>query len=298
MFELKQLRQFEIVAEELNFRRAAERLHMSQPPLSVSIQNLEHEVGTRLLERSRHHVKLTPAGAVFLKEAQRTLRQARLCIERAQRAADGMEGLLRLSFVPSAALDLLPVLFKRFQREYPTVQLQLTAETTGRQVEALRRGTVDLALVVTPLTHQKGLKVTTLREQRFVLAVPAEHALSQQKKVRMKDLAEEPFISFPASEGPGFVSALLNACQQAGFSPRVVQEAAQMQTVLTMVAGGLGVALVPAAMRTVHMPDVAFLDIADTRTPPGYTLAFVHQADSDNPVVGAFLAVVQRTFKR
>ncbi|WP_137916974.1 LysR substrate-binding domain-containing protein [Hydrogenophaga sp. 2FB] len=294
MIEYRQLRQFVVVAEELNFGRAAEKLHMSQPPLSVAIRNLEHTVGTLLLDRSRHHVRLTPAGKVFLKDARRILQQTHVAIERARRAALGEEGSLSLSFVPSAAIDLLPDIFKRFQHDYPTVHLQVTAETTTRQVEALRRAEVDLALVVGPLHEVSDLVLVDLKAQGFVIAVPRNHALAEQKSVRIKALAAERFIAFPAAEGAGFAAALMGACKAAGFSPKVVQEASQMQAVLTLVAGGLGIALVPASMRMLAMTDVAFLDVADLRSPPTYTLAFAYSQDNDNPVIQSFLSVASK----
>lgn len=290
MFELRLVRQFVVVAEELNFRRAAERLHMSQPPLSTAVRNLETDIGTTLLDRSKHHVRLTPAGQVFYKDAVRLLRFVEQARERARRTNCGLEGTLRLSFVPSAALDVLPEIFKRFQHNYPTVQLTLTAETTRRQLEDLQNGHTDLALLVGPVYDSRGLELVGLRTQRFVLAVPIGHPLAKRGKVKMKELAAESFVSFPAVEGMGFVNALLRACQTAGFIPRVVQEASQMQAILTLVAGGLGIALVPSAMRRLHMEDVCFLEISDTKSPPTYELVFAYANGNDNPVIPAFLA--------
>lgn len=297
MFEFRLVRQFVVVAEELNFRRAAARLHMSQPPLSVAMQNLEAAIGTPLLDRSKHHVRLTPAGQAFYKDALRLLQQAEQARERARRTGEGLEGSLRLSFVPSAALDVLPAIFKRFQRDYPTVQLKLTAETTTRQIEDLRAGHVDLALVVGPVFDTRGLELVDLQSQQFVIAVPAAHALAARRQVKIKELAAESFVSFPATAGAGFAAALLAACQAAGFAPKVVQEASQMQAILTLVAGGLGIALVPASMRRLRMEDVAFLDIADPRSPPSYRLVFAYASSNDNPVVQAFLASARRTLK-
>ncbi|RQO47562.1 LysR family transcriptional regulator [Variovorax sp. KBW07] len=295
MIEFRQLRQFVVLAEELNFGRAAIRLHMSQPPLSVAMRNLEAQVGAMLFDRSRHHVRLTPAGQVFHKDAQRLLQQAQAAIERACRAAEGLEGSLRLSFVPSAALNVLPAIFKRFQHDYPTVQLRLTAETTARQLEDLRKGEVELALVVGPVYEARDLVLVDLQAQKFVIAVPRSHALAGRRWVKIEALAAEPFISFPASEGAGFVAALLGACQSAGFLPRVVQEAAQMQSILTLVAGGLGIALVPESMRMLAMADVVFLEIVDTHPLPTYQLMFAHGSNNDNPVVQSFLAVARKT---
>lgn len=294
MFELKQLRQFVVLAEELNFRRAAARLHMSQPPLSVAMQNLEQTVGAPLLDRSKHHVRLTPAGEVLYHDAVRLLTAAQRSLDRVRRAHQGHEGSLRLSFVPSAALDVLPQIFKRFQHDYPAVQLQLTAETTSRQLFDLKNGDIDLALVVGPVYEPRGLELVDLQPQPFVIAVPAGHPLATRQSVKIKELASERFVSFPASEGAGFVAALLGACQKAGFLPRVVQEASQMQAILTLVAGGLGVALVPASMRRLRMEDVIFLDIAGSHPMPAYELVFAYSNGNDNPAVQSFLNVALR----
>ncbi|WP_051237380.1 LysR family transcriptional regulator [Ottowia thiooxydans] len=294
MLELRLARQFVVVSEELNFRRAAERLHMSQPPLSVAMQNLETMIGTKLLDRSKHHVRLTPAGQIFYKDARRLLQMSEQAVERARRTGEGLEGLLRLSFVPSAALDVLPAIFKRFQMDYPTVQLKLTAETTNRQLEDLRCGHTDLALLVGPLNDARDLNLLDLQSQQFALAIPSGHALASRQKIRMRELAAEPFVAFPSSEGAGFAATLPNACKAAGFLPKVVQEASQMQAILTLVAGGLGIALVPSSMRRLRMEDVCFLEIADTHPPPTYGLVFASSKENDNPVVPVFLAIAQR----
>ncbi len=297
MLELRLVRQFVVVAEELNFRRAAERLHMSQPPLSVAMQNLEAIVGTPLLDRSKHHVRLTSAGQIFYKDSVRLLQLSQQAMDRARRTGEGQEGSLRLSFVPSAALDVLPAIFKKFQHDYPTVQLNLTAETTSRQLDDLRNGHSDLALVVGPIFDARGLELVDLQSQHFVIAVPSTHPLAARKSVKIKELAAESFVSFPGSEGAGFVAALLGACKAAGFLPKVVQEASQMQAILTLVAGGLGIALVPASMRRLQMNDVTFLDVSDSRTPPSYELVFAYSINNDNPVIQAFLSIAVRTAK-
>ncbi len=297
MFEFRLLRQFQVVAEELNFRRAAARLHMSQPPLSVAIRNLESQVGTPLFDRSKHHVRLTPAGEVFYHDTLRLLQQAQQAVERARRTGQGLEGSLRLSFVPSAALDLLPVIFKHFQRDYPTVQLRLTADNTRRQLQALRNGETDLALVVGPVHETRDLQLVDLKAQKFAVALPATHCLASHQRIALRDLSHESFISFPGSDGIGFASALMEACQSAGFMPRVVQEASQMQAIVTLVAGGLGIALVPESMRRLRMEDVVFRDLADSKAKVGYRLVFARLAQNDNPVIEAFLSIATRAMK-
>ena len=240
-------------------------------------------------------MRLTPAGKVFLGDAQRLLLQAHAAAERARRAAQGVEGSLSLSFVPSAAIDVLPDIFRRFQSDYPTVNLKVTAETTSRQLDALKRADVDLALVVGPLRSVDGLALVDLQTQGFVIAVYRGHALANQRSVKLTTLATEPFIAFPENEGAGFAAASLSAFNAAGFSPRVVQEASQMQAVLTLVAGGLGIAMVPASMRMLAMRDVVFLDVAEMHMPPSYQLTFAYSRDNDNPVIHSFLAVAARS---
>lgn len=291
MLELRSVRQFVAVAEELSFRRAAERLHMSQPPLSVAMQNLEAQIGTRLLDRSKHHVRLTPAGQVFYQDAVQLLKFSQQAEDRARRTGEGKEGSIRLSFVPSAALDLFPAILKQFQTAHPTVELKLTAENTRRQLEDLRQNHVDLALVVGPVHHYSGIELVELKPQKFVIAVPRNHALAKQSAINIQDLADQPFVSFTATEGAGFVNALMATCHAAGFLPNVVHEASQMQSILTLVAGGLGVALVPASLQRLQMEDVAFLKVLDSPRTPEYDLVFAFNKLNDNPVVEAFIAV-------
>jgi DNA-binding transcriptional LysR family regulator len=292
--ELRLLRQFVVLAEELNFRRAAARLHMSQPPLSVAMQKLEAELGVVLLDRSRHHVRLTAAGEAYREDAARVLQQLERAGERARRVAEGREGSLRLGFVPSAALDVVPALFERFRRDYPTVELELVAETTARQLRALREGRIDLALLVGPVTDARGLALVELATQGLAVVVPAAHPLAARRRVRLGELAAEPFVAFTAEESSGFATAWLGACRDAGFAPRVVQQASQMQAILALVAGGLGVAVVPAALRRLRMDGVALLAIAARGTPPGYPLVFAHPRETENPAVAAFVASARR----
>ena len=177
--DLRQLRQFVAVAEESSFRRAAERLHVSQPPLSVAIQKLEADVGVTLLDRTRHHVRLTVAGEAFLREAKRTLAHAQLSIEIAQRAAAGKLGTLRLSFVPSAALNVVPGLLRAFREDYPDVTLVLTSDTTSQQMATLLSGATDVGIVVPPLHDAGDFRVDSFCDQELMLAVPVSHPLAE-----------------------------------------------------------------------------------------------------------------------
>jgi DNA-binding transcriptional LysR family regulator len=295
--DLRQLRQFVAVAEERSFRRAAERLHVSQPPLSVAVQRLESELGVQLLERTRQGVRPTPAGEAFLEEARRTLAHAQLSVEIAQRAASGKVGTLRLSFVPSAGLAIVPRLLREFRADHPDVKLILTPETTAQQLEALSRGQVDVGLVVPPLRESRGLRVRPLCEDSLVLAVPAAHALAGQPRVQLKSLANETFVGFPMKDGPGFESVVMAACQESGFVPRFAQTASQMQSILALVAAGHGVALVPAAMSAVHLEGTSYVQVRQRGAAMRYPLGLAWNPQNENPALLAFLAVAERLRK-
>ena len=292
--DLRQLRQFVAVAEEKSFRRAAERLHVSQPPLSVAVQRLEAEVGTLLLDRSKHHVRLTVAGEAFLHEARGVLAHARLSVELAQRAAAGKVGSLRLAFVPSAAFEVVPRLLRAFRADHPDVKLILEGETTLRQTSDLLASRADVGIVVPPLHEAHEFRVEPLCEQELVLAVPEAHALAAQPRVQLRRLEREPFIGFPTKEGPGFESVVVSACREAGFMPNFVQDATQMQTILVLVAAGLGVALVPAAMRSAAVDGVRYVEVRRRHAPVRYGLALAYRAANPNPAVAAFVASARR----
>jgi DNA-binding transcriptional LysR family regulator len=292
--DLRQLRQFVAVAEERSFRRAAERLHVSQPPLSVAVQRLEAELGIQLLERTRQGVRLTPAGGAFLEEARRTLAHAQLSVEIAQRVASGKLGTLRLSFVPSAGLSIVPRLLREFRRGHAGVKLVLTPETTARQLEALSRGQVDVGLVVPPLHESRGLRVRPITQEALVLAVPASHPLAGRGRVQLRDLASETFVGFAEKDGPGFESVLTAACQESGFVPRFAQSASQMQSILALVAAGHGVALVPAAMAAVHLDGTAYVQLRQRTTAVRYTVAIAWNPQNENAALHAFIAMVDR----
>ena len=296
--DLRQLRQFVAIAEERSFRRAAERLHMSQPPLSVSVQRLEADIGVTLLDRTRHHVRLTLAGDAFLNEARRTLAHAQLSIEIAQRTASGKLGSLRLSFVPSAAIDVVPQLLREFRKDHADVKLVLSGDTTSQQIAGLLSGTGDIGIVVPPLDDFKDLKVQLFCMQELMLAVPRDHALGNQSRVQLKNLANETFVGFPFKEGPGFESVVMTACQENGFTPTFVQVASQMQSILAFVAGSLGVALVPQSMQAIAMENVHYVQVRSGRQAIQYSLGLAYKASNDNPAVAAFLATAHRLGSR
>lgn len=295
--ELRQLRQFVAVAEELHFRRAAARLHMTQPPLTAAIRQLEGIVGTKLLERNQHQVKLTAAGQRFLDEARITLAQAERSIAAARRAPQGISGILRFSSVSSANLGLLPHLLSRFRMEYPAIELHITSVTSLRQVELLKHGDVDLGLIMVPLQDSRMLEITVLGSEEIVLAVPAAHPIANKERVSVNLLAAERFIIYPAPENVEFEGVLIAACQRAGFYPRVALHASQMLTKLALVESGYGLTIVPGCMRKVHMPGIRYLQLCEGRTPLRYTIALASRSNLNSQLVHAFVSMARRVCK-
>ncbi|MGD9942969.1 MAG: LysR family transcriptional regulator [Burkholderiaceae bacterium] len=295
--DLRSLRQFVAVAEELNFRRAAERLHMSQPPLSIAIRRLEDELGLQLLSRDRQGVSLTPAGAALLSEARRLIAQFAESRDAVRRAAAGMVGTLRLSFFPSAGYRLVSELLADFCEAYPDVKVSLNAEVSSRQSRELLRHTLDVAVVVPPLPGSRMLQLQPLCDEDLILAVPSAHPLSKQRSAEIKTLSHETFVGFQSREGPAFETIVLTACRNSGFLPNVVHSGPQMLTVLALVGAGVGIAIVPSAMKALHLPGVSYVRLTQNRARIRYPVALAYDRHNDNPAIPAFLASASRRFK-
>jgi DNA-binding transcriptional LysR family regulator len=290
MFGQKSLRQFIAVAEELNFRRAARRLHITQPPLTQGIQRLEAQLGVPLFERSRSRVSLTPAGAVLLDDARRLLAQTERALESARRAQQGVTGLLRVAFVPSVGLHFLPEIVRSFRERHPEVHLELAAQTSSQQLEGLRRGAFDVGIVVSPSERSPddAFEFDLLFRADMCTAVPAGHRLARRRRMALAQLANEPFVMLSALQSPAFMGAIYSACSRAGFVPRVVQEASPIQAVLAMVACGVGVSLVPDAVRAAGHEAVAFVSLTD-RPKLDYGLSAVWLRERESPLLRSFV---------
>jgi len=260
--ELRQLRHFIAVAQHLHFGRAAAALHMSQPPLSRSIQDLEARLGATLLARTRRKVALTAEGARFLEEAQRLIAQLERAVLEVGSMAAGAGGRLRLGFVSLADFGVLPGLLKAFKASHPGVALALREMLSPDQAAALSAGELDFGLLLPPVAGD--LEHLVVQRERFVVALPARHALARARgRIAMRQLSGEAFVMAPRDIAPGLhdIVALLTA--RAGFSPRVAQEAIQMQTVVSLVSSGLGVAVVPSSVANLGRRGVAYREIAD-----------------------------------
>ncbi len=256
--ELRQLRYFVAVAEEGNFSRAAERLHVSQPPLSMQIKGLEQELGIRLFERSNRGVSLTPAGQVFFEEARSVLSRLELARLRALQTDRGETGTLSVGFVSIADYGILPPALKSFRARFPRVEVQLHELTTDAQIHALRDARLDLGIGLAPV-DEPDLEFERVSREELVLAAPSNHpAAKGGRSVDLRTLAKESFIVPPRNIAPGLYDLTIGHCRSFGFMPRVTQQARQMQTVIGLVSCGMGFALVPASVRNLKRTGVQY----------------------------------------
>jgi len=264
MISARALNQFIVLAEELHFGRAAQRLHMSQPPLSQAIMRLEETLQVRLLDRSRPAITLTDAGTVFLQEAHRLLEQQALAISHTRQADAGLSGTLVLGFVGSVSYGLLPELLVRFRSEYPDVKFDLRELPSSDQVQELHARRIDLGVVRLPLANAHDFHLKVVRRERMIAVLPIGHRLASRSGVRLADLAEETFMVFPIDRVPSLHAQTLTACHAAGFSPKVALEAWQMPTMVSLVAAGVGVALLPEQIKNIPHAGVVYRDIRDS----------------------------------
>ena len=288
--ELHALRSFIAVAETLHFSRAAERLHIAQPPLSQQIQRLEKELGVQLFERTKRRVRLTAAGEVFLQEAYRTLAQVEYSIYAAQQADRGEVGRLAIGFVGSSAYGVLPAMIQAFRQRFPQVELLLREWTTVEQVQALHREEIQVGFVRPPILDAT-LHHLTVQQDPFLVALPGKHPLAATSPVPLSALAQEAFIFVPSKLAPGLSHQMMDLCLQAGFQPRIVQEAIQFHVIISLVAAGLGIALVPACIRLFQRPDVIYLPLQGITAQA--EIRMVWPRTDPAPVVRNFLDVVK-----
>jgi len=295
MFELAQLRCFATVATELNFRRAAERLNMTQPPLSRQIQLLEHHLGVALFTRSTRSVALTAAGRAFFIEAQTLLEHAHQAAIAARRFAEGDIGSVTISFVGSAVYEFLPKVIAEARLNQPHVKISLTEMNTYSQHEALRARRIDLGIVRAPLL-QPGYETECLVREPFVLAVPSGHALAKADSVSVQDLDAQPFLMYSHSAYPPFNELLTGTLRSAQVTPEYVQWLGSSLTILALVNAGMGLALVPRCAANVVFKDVVFRDI-DLGEGVQSELHLVWRSDNDNPACMMLLEAIRAAVK-
>ncbi|WP_313329420.1 LysR family transcriptional regulator [Comamonas sp.] len=271
--DLRQLRHFVTLAHTLNYRQAAEQLHMSQPPLSQSIRKLEDDLGVQLFERDRRGTVLSGAGRAALESAKLALYHARQVQAVSQATASGELGRLHIGFIGSATFSLIPKLVQAFRAAYPAIDLVLTESTTREICAQVASGDFDAGLLRYPVTQATELSITPVEPDRLIAALPAGNPLQIKESLQLIDLADQPFVNYRPSEVPGLHALVVLACQNAGFMPQIKQHAVQAQTLVSLVGAGLGVALVPAVVAKAATPGVVFRELTDTQQLPQIGIA-------------------------
>lgn len=262
--ELWQLRYFMALAERLHFGRAAEALHISQPPLSRAIRGLEARLGVTLFARSRRRVELTAEGARLLEDTRRLLLQLEQSVQGLRNMASGEEGRLRIGFVSLADYGVLPGLLKAYKAARPRMHLALREMLSPEQATALAADQLDFGLLLPPVAEASALDHVVVQRERFVAALPARHRLAQGRgKIRVAALAHEPLVMVPRDIAPGLYDIVAGLAARGGISLNVAQEAIQMQTVVSLVSSGLGAAIVPASVANLGRRGVAYRELAD-----------------------------------
>jgi len=289
--ELRHLRYFVAIGEEENYRRAAQRLNVAQTALSTQMQDLEAELGFKLFVRLPRGVKLSAAGKLFLEEARRILQQVNEAAARAARVARGQSGTLRIGFTENASAWCRPG--RAAEVSHPDAELQLHPAGSVDQIEDIRSGRVDAGFVFNMPRNDEELDHLPVAIQHVELSVPKDHPLRKIKKLRLRDLVDAPFIWFPRREAPAFYDRLLHECYRGGLkSPRIVQEAANEATILSLVSHGMGVGWVNGTARW-RCPDrVVILSVTDLKMPLPMALAW--RKDNTSPLLASFIADVQR----
>jgi DNA-binding transcriptional LysR family regulator len=285
--DLRQLRYFVAVAEELHFGRAAARVGIAQPPLTQQIQKLEASLGCQLLVRGRATV-LTEAGGVLLEQARRILKQAEEAVEITRRAARGERGRLQVAAPPSIMLLALPVIIRKYRKLYPGVQFTLRELSTSAIENALRAEEIDVGFL-RETEPASPLASRVFFEEPMVAVLPATHALASRKELTLAMLRREPFVFFPRRLGVAFYDKLISFCAAAGFVPNVVQEATQWQTVVSLVEAGMGVSLAPGCVERFRWAGVAHRPLKGLRT----RVTACWRAQNPSPTAMAFLSLAR-----
>jgi DNA-binding transcriptional LysR family regulator len=295
LMEIRQIRSFLSVAETLHFGRSARLLHLSQPALSLQIKSLEDELGLELLKRNRQGTILTEAGRVFRDSAAIALEQLEAATRKAQWAASGKLGRIRIGFISTAGHEIVPNLMRRFHKLYPEVEFSLRNVLTSEQVEKIQNGALDVGFLRLPLGQIHGVEITTVHSEPLVAVVPFNHDLARAKEVRLQDLRGEKFVMYERSYAPGFHDFLIGILSRAGVVPDVSQTAGEMSTLISLVDSGMGVALLPESAARLRDAKVVACTIRD-RLPPSQ-IGMIVSKTNDAPVVEKFCELARTVFQ-
>jgi DNA-binding transcriptional LysR family regulator len=292
--EFRHLRYFVAVAEELHFSRAARRLRIAQPPLSQQIRQLEQYIGHALFNRNSRTVALTHVGETLLELARHILKRLEEDVETVRRVGRGEMGSLTVGFIGSGMLTVLPGLLSSYRLKYPQVELRLCELMTGRLIEAIRRGAVDIGFL-RDAGPTDGLSVEPILAERYIVALPEKHPLAQRKKVSLTSLKRESLVLFPRELGPLAWDKTIKLCEIAGFRPRIIQEATEWLVILRLVSAGLGISITPACVAMIKAPGVVCREL--TSCPISTNIELAHRTDYLNPIMSAFLVATRKAFR-
>ena len=285
MFDLHHLKQFLVVAEELHFSRAAQRLNIAQPPLSQAIKRLEERMGAVLFERTKRSVSLTPAGKMLQIEARRLLANAQRTQEMVKQSVQGTDGRIAIGFVSAALYKVLPAALKRLQQHFSKADIKLRERTTNQQVMDLKDGSIDIGICHPPVVDEQDLTVTVISRDPLMAAVPLDHSLAQNKTIGFNVLVKQRFVLFPESQGPNLYAAIVRACHQFGGKLNIAAHAPRIHTQLSLVAGGLGVTLVPESAKTIHVDGVCYKKINNLPESLYLDLALIYYQTGERPLL-------------
>jgi DNA-binding transcriptional LysR family regulator len=289
--ELRHLRYFVAVAETMNFRRAADQLNMTQPPLSQQIQQLERELGFQLFHRHGRSISLTAAGQNFLKDVHRILKEIDNAVRHARRTAEGYVGHLKVGYVESATYELLPDIIRRFREQFPLVDITLEGLTSTEQLTALMKSRLDVGFCRVPQEDvDNNLQVEPVLWEKLCIVLPRDHPLNKQRDITVEDLANEPFILFPPRLGKALYNHIALICEMAGFEMQIEQEASQMATIVGFVAAGMGVSLLPVSVMKLPHPGVTYMQLADISP---VAMSIVWYRENSSTVLQNFLNIAR-----
>jgi DNA-binding transcriptional LysR family regulator len=291
--EIRSLTRFVIIAEELHFGRAAHRLHVAESALSRQIQRLEEDLQFELFDRNSRRVQLTPAGAVFLNQTRSLIDSFNAATEAGRRAAEGKTGFIRIGFVSAALCQVLPAVLHLFRKRWPSVEMELSELPTTQQLQNLQQHRTDIGFVRDPTDpDSKGLVFETVARERIAVAFPKTHFLAKCTRIRVGDLARESFIIYPSSPPVSNWEVLVRSiCRKADFEPYVVQRTMQINTAISLVAAGIGIALVPRSAVSILQRGVLYRDLQETTVTE---LVVAYRKNESSPIVEHFLSSVQQ----
>ncbi len=286
--ELRHLRYFLAVAEELHFGRAAARIHIAQPPLSKQIQQLEKEIGVQLFKRSKRNVELTDAGRIFQREALGILNSLENAVKKTKLAAWGETGWLSVGFIASSTYDVLPIILKEFKKRHPEVELVLQEIQSSEQNQALREGRIHVSFARFP-KREPGLVFETVYSEQLIAALPQSHPLNKKRSLNLSDLATEPFILQPYPPSP-HADNTIQIFANAGLTPRIVQTVEEIHTALGLVAAGIGITLLPSSIQNMRNRGIEYRNLKNPT--PVLEMKMGYRADETSPALASFIETV------